>query len=112
VLLARDDVELIVNITTPAADVEVALAANAAGKHVWGEKPLALDRKSAGIRATVGALRRAFGVGTPEASARPKRWHARSVGAPEALARAVNDEPTTGNWSGDRAPEAQDHLFG
>ena len=46
-LLARDDVDLIVNITTPAGHVEVALAAIAAGKHVWGEKPLALDRKSA-----------------------------------------------------------------
>lgn len=46
-LLARDDVDLIVNITTPAVHVEVALAAIAAGKHVWGEKPLALDRKSA-----------------------------------------------------------------
>jgi predicted dehydrogenase len=46
-LLARDDVDLIVNITTPAVHVEVALAAIAAGKHVWGEKPLALERKSA-----------------------------------------------------------------
>ena len=46
-LLARDDVDLVVNITTPAVHVEVALAAIAAGKHVWGEKPLALDRKSA-----------------------------------------------------------------
>lgn len=46
-LLARDDVDLIVNITTPAVHVEVALAAIAAGKHVWSEKPLALDRKSA-----------------------------------------------------------------
>jgi predicted dehydrogenase len=46
-LLARDDVNLVVNITTPAVHVEVALAAIAAGKHVWGEKPLALDRKSA-----------------------------------------------------------------
>jgi predicted dehydrogenase len=46
-LLARDDVELIVNLTTPAVHAEVALAAIAAGKHVWGEKPLTLDRESA-----------------------------------------------------------------
>jgi predicted dehydrogenase len=46
-LLAREDVDLVVNITTPAVHVEVALATIAAGKHVWGEKPLALDRKSA-----------------------------------------------------------------
>jgi predicted dehydrogenase len=46
-LLAREDVELIVNLTTPAVHAEVALAAIAAGKHVWGEKPLTLDRESA-----------------------------------------------------------------
>jgi len=45
-LLARDDVEIVVNLTIPAAHVEVALAAVAAGKHVWGEKPYALDRES------------------------------------------------------------------
>jgi predicted dehydrogenase len=43
-LLAREDVELIVNLTPPAAHTRVGLAAVEAGKHVWGEKPLALDR--------------------------------------------------------------------
>ncbi|GAA3523850.1 Gfo/Idh/MocA family oxidoreductase [Amycolatopsis ultiminotia] len=46
-LLADPDVELVVNLTTPAAHVDVGLAALAAGKHVWAEKPLALDRESA-----------------------------------------------------------------
>ena len=46
-LLAHDDVEIVVNLTIPAAHVEVALQAVAAGKHVWGEKPYALDRESA-----------------------------------------------------------------
>lgn len=45
-LLAYDDVEIVVNLTIPAAHVEVALKAVAAGKHVWGEKPYALDRES------------------------------------------------------------------
>jgi len=45
-LLARDDVEIVVNLTIPAAHYEVATAALAAGKHVWNEKPLATDRKS------------------------------------------------------------------
>jgi predicted dehydrogenase len=37
------DVELVVNLTIPAAHAEVAQAALAAGKSVWIEKPLALD---------------------------------------------------------------------
>jgi predicted dehydrogenase len=46
-LLADNDIEIVVNLTIPAAHVEVALEAVAAGKHVWGEKPYALDRDSA-----------------------------------------------------------------
>ena len=45
-LLARDDIEIVVNLTTPAAHVPVSLDVLAAGKHVWSEKPLALDRES------------------------------------------------------------------
>ena len=45
--LARDDVELIVNLTIPAAHAEVAAAALAAGKHVFNEKPIASDLASA-----------------------------------------------------------------
>jgi predicted dehydrogenase len=41
--LESPDVELVVNLTVPAAHTEVAAAALAAGKHVWLEKPLALD---------------------------------------------------------------------
>ena len=37
---------LVVNLTVPAAHAEVAAAAVAAGKHVWNEKPLALDTAS------------------------------------------------------------------
>lgn len=40
-LLAADDVDLVLNLTIPAAHAEVAQAALAAGKHVYGEKPLA-----------------------------------------------------------------------
>lgn len=46
-LLARDDVELIVNLTIPAAHAEVGRQAITAGKHVWTEKPIATDRASA-----------------------------------------------------------------
>ena len=40
-LLAADDVELVLNQTIPAAHADVALRAIAAGKAVYGEKPLA-----------------------------------------------------------------------
>jgi predicted dehydrogenase len=45
-LLARDDVEMVVNLTIPAAHIAVGLQAVAAGKHVWSEKPIATDRAS------------------------------------------------------------------
>lgn len=44
--LDHPDVEIVVNLTVPAAHVEVAKAAVRAGKHVWSEKPIALDRDS------------------------------------------------------------------
>jgi predicted dehydrogenase len=42
-VLGHPDVELVVNLTIPAAHVEVSAAAVAAGKHVYSEKPLCLD---------------------------------------------------------------------
>jgi len=44
VVLSHPDVEIVVNLTIPAAHADVAMGAIAAGKHVWNEKPLALDR--------------------------------------------------------------------
>ncbi len=43
-VLTDPEVELVVNLTPPAAHAEVTLAAIGAGRHVYGEKPLALDR--------------------------------------------------------------------
>ncbi|WEO77119.1 Gfo/Idh/MocA family oxidoreductase [Cryobacterium sp. SO2] len=45
-LLARDDIEIVVNLTIPAVHTEVGRRIIAAGKHVWSEKPLALDHES------------------------------------------------------------------
>jgi predicted dehydrogenase len=41
-VLALPEVEIVVNLTVPAAHADVAIAALRAGKHVYGEKPLAL----------------------------------------------------------------------
>jgi predicted dehydrogenase len=46
-LLADPAVDLVLNLTIPAAHAEVALAAIAAGKSVYGEKPLAATRQEA-----------------------------------------------------------------
>ncbi|SDQ84841.1 Gfo/Idh/MocA family protein [Microbacterium sp. cf332] len=45
-VLAHPDVDVVVNLTIPAVHVEVSSRAIAAGKHVWTEKPLGLDRES------------------------------------------------------------------
>ena len=44
-LLAHPGIEIVVNLTVPAAHVHVAMRALAAGKNVWTEKPIALDRE-------------------------------------------------------------------
>ncbi|MFI0817401.1 Gfo/Idh/MocA family protein [Streptomyces sp. NPDC021098] len=46
-VLAHPDVEIVVNLTIPAVHAEVSSAAVAEGKHVWSEKPIAIDRVSA-----------------------------------------------------------------
>jgi predicted dehydrogenase len=56
-LLAADDVELVLNLTIPAAHAEVALKAIAAGKGVYGEKPLAASTAEA--RQVLDAARKA-----------------------------------------------------
>ena len=55
--LEHPGVELVVNLTIPAAHAEVASAAIAVGKHVWNEKPLAPDVASG--RALLGQARQA-----------------------------------------------------
>ena len=44
-LLADPDIDIVLNITPPKAHTEVAMAAVAAGKHVYNEKPLTLTRE-------------------------------------------------------------------
>ncbi|TPW77366.1 Gfo/Idh/MocA family protein [Schumannella soli] len=46
VVLNHPDIEIVVNLTIPAAHVEVATQAVNNGKHVWSEKPFSTDRAS------------------------------------------------------------------
>ena len=46
-VLGHPGVEIVLNLTVPAVHAEVAQLVIAAGKHVWNEKPLALDRAAA-----------------------------------------------------------------
>jgi predicted dehydrogenase len=45
-VLAHPEVEIVVNLTIPAVHAQVASQAIAAGKHVWSEKPISIDRAS------------------------------------------------------------------
>ncbi|WP_026556354.1 Gfo/Idh/MocA family protein [Arthrobacter sp. 35W] len=55
-LIADDEVQLVLNLTIPAAHAQVALEVIAAGKHVYGEKPLAAtSTEAAGVLAAAAA---------------------------------------------------------
>ncbi|MDH6181952.1 putative dehydrogenase [Microbacteriaceae bacterium SG_E_30_P1] len=62
-LLAQPDIEIVVNLTIPAVHVAVARQALEAGKNVWTEKPIALDRES-GAELLADAQRRGLRVAT------------------------------------------------
>jgi predicted dehydrogenase len=61
-LLRREDVDLVLNLTVPAAHTEVSLAAIEAGKHVYTEKPLATSLKD-GKAIMAAAVRKGAKVG-------------------------------------------------
>lgn len=44
-LLADEAIDLVINLTTPKVHAKIAIAALEAGKHVYGEKPLAVTRE-------------------------------------------------------------------
>ena len=59
-LLSDPRIDAVLNLTIPAAHVDIALRALAAGKHVYGEKPLALSTTDAAVmleRAAAAGLR-------------------------------------------------------
>ncbi len=61
-LLASDDVDIVLNLTIPAAHAAVSLAALGAGKHVYSEKPLSATLDD-GIRIVAAARDKGLYVG-------------------------------------------------
>jgi predicted dehydrogenase len=102
-VLAVPEVEIVVNLTVPAAHAEVAAAVLAAGKHVYGEKPLALapadgakllaEARAAGLR--VGSAPDTFlGAGLQSAA---RAVAAGVVGEPVSVT-AVTQGPGPESW--------------
>jgi len=85
-LLASDDVDIVLNLTVPAAHAEVALAALAAGRHVYTEKPLATTT-AAGRLILESATARGLRVGAAPDTV---------LGAGVQTARRLLDEGTLG----------------
>ena len=89
-LLARDDIAIVVNLTVPATHVAVGRQIIAAGKHVWSEKPIALDHDSAQL-----LLAEASAAGLRVACAPDTVLGPGIQTALRALARGVIGEPLT-----------------
>lgn len=86
-LLADDGIDIVLNLTTPQYHVEVGLAVVAAGKHVYSEKPLALNVAEA---ATLVAAAKAKGV---RVGCAPDTF----LGGVHQTARKVIDDGTIGD---------------
>ncbi|MEP5151656.1 Gfo/Idh/MocA family oxidoreductase [Planktotalea sp.] len=85
-LLAADDVDLVINLTIPAAHVEVSRAILEAGKHVYSEKPFVLSLEEA---QELGDLAKSKGLRIGTA---PDTF----MGASHQLARKLVDDGTIG----------------
>ncbi len=87
-VLAHPGVDVVVNLTIPAVHVEISSQAIAAGKHVWTEKPLGLDRES-----TAALLRQADAAGLRIGSAPDTVLGPGFQTAKRAIAEGVIGEP-------------------
>ncbi|MDZ4764332.1 MAG: Gfo/Idh/MocA family oxidoreductase [Chloroflexota bacterium] len=65
-LLADPDIEIVINLTIPAAHGDIALKALAAGKHIYNEKPLAIRREDAQAMLALGREKNLRVGGAPD----------------------------------------------
>jgi Oxidoreductase family, NAD-binding Rossmann fold len=119
-LLTAADVDLVLNLTIPAAHAEVAHAPIAAGKHVYGEKPLAVttgqarEVLAAAVRAGVrvgcapgSGLRAGAEIDVAGGHARDRRPGARQRGAVDAdVTSSCDRRPAVAFGSGPDDPSA------
>jgi predicted dehydrogenase len=88
-LLERDDVEVVLNLTPPLAHAAAMSAAIEAGKHAYGEKPLATDRDAA-AELVDAAVRRGLRLGcAPDTFLGPAWQKARELVDAGAIGRPV-----------------------
>ena len=92
-LLARDDIDIILNLTIPAAHAAVTKSAIDAGKHVYSEKPLALSVDEAR------ALGDAAGANDLRVGCAPDTF----LGAAQQASRNVVDSGVLGSIAGGAA---------
>jgi predicted dehydrogenase len=74
-LLADPEVDVVLNLTIPAAHADVALRALEAGKHVYGEKPLALSTAEARPVLDSGAIGRPIAAAVAWSAPGHELWH-------------------------------------
>ncbi len=78
-VMARDDIDIVLNLTVPAAHSEISLRAIAAGKHVYSEKPFVLSVDE-GLALKLRAKERGLRVGSaPDTFLGGSHQHVRSL---------------------------------
>lgn len=104
-ILAREDIDIIVNLTTPESHFEINRAALNAGKHVYCEKPLAMCDKDARALAEL-AVKKTLSLHSAPANAfSPAFVHTAStlqsgaIGRPRMIYAEMEDGPVFwNNW--------------
>jgi predicted dehydrogenase len=110
-LFARDDIDIVLNLTSPAAHYPISLAAIEAGKHVYTEKPLAIS--SVDAHALIAAAE-ANGVRTassPDTFLGTSLTAARELVASGLLGQPISAEIVMQNSGPERFPHPRPQAF-
>jgi predicted dinucleotide-utilizing enzyme len=100
-LLAREDIEIVLNLTVPAAHFAVSMQILERGKHVWSEKPIALSWHEAAAlldeadRCPFTGSRRTFPPSAPRGVGVSASWTSLARFAPASRNAPRAPSPTT-----------------